>query len=286
MAYSNYFYRIIRLTHTAVVICIIGAALCFVFPGNRMSVYLFSAIGIVSCCLIAEKLFPGYSRLCWLLLCRLPGVSRFLAHEHWNEVKDNDYKTQNPDRYRDCLNFLTEELLPRLSLDSSLVADIGCGDGWFVRFIAPHCRRVCGFDFSSSLLEVARLRSKEFKNVVFEQSDIISAPLTGQYDCLSLQGVFMYIIEPSMLQAAAANVLHSLNDKGILVLRDAFCVNGPEVIVPEIGSVYRHLEIYLEFWQKQKLRLLASRNIGDAYEIQHRRIQNVIFLFVKEDEND
>ena len=77
-----------------------------------------------------------------------------------------------------------------------------------------------------------------------------------------------------------------MNDKGILVLRDAFCVNGPEVIVPEIGSVYRNLETYLEFWQKQKLRLLASRNIGDAYEIQHRKIQNVIFLFVKEDEND
>lgn len=57
-----------------------------------------------------------------------------------------------------------ESMLPMLSADSR-VLDLGCGIGRIALYVAPHCRELYAVDVSSRMLQHARRRLRDVKNV-------------------------------------------------------------------------------------------------------------------------
>ncbi|WP_438961708.1 methyltransferase domain-containing protein [Nonlabens sp.] len=57
------------------------------------------------------------------------------------------------------------------------IIDAGCGDGEMLRYLAKHIKdprvHFLGLDFSAHSIEVARVKSKEFEQIRFRESDIL-----------------------------------------------------------------------------------------------------------------
>lgn len=280
MSRAWYIYRAGRCLYFLAVASVIAVVLWCLLPGQAFCLYFVIAVALGGIGMIAEKYYSVCMNVVWGGIGRIPGMMQFLSREHWNNIRDNDYKKMNPDRYLDCRNFLKKELLPRLQPQST-VADIGCGDGWFVREIAADCREVIGIDFSSSLLEVARHRSAYLKNATFRQADIISAALPEQYDCVSVLGIFCCIAEEGAFHTALDHALRSLKSGGLLLVRDAFAVDGRKFGMPEIGVVYRDVKQYMALFESRNLELLAQSEVGFHDEYQGRETVHIIFIFRK-----
>jgi ubiquinone/menaquinone biosynthesis C-methylase UbiE len=127
-----------------------------------------------------------------------------IATEYWQEKPQ-----QFSDTYRFSLNpvrlaakmFLdkrTAEVKGVLELEPSLVvADIGCGSGETVDWVAERSKFVHGFDISEKMVAIARASVKA-KNVSFQVSDCNPIPLPdASADRVMCLGVLDYVVDPT-----------------------------------------------------------------------------------------
>src|SRR5436853_7290447 len=88
------------------------------------------------------------------------------AH-HWSEAA-RSYEDLFVDPYRSDVR---SPLLPTLSRLAErgyqTVADLGCGTGPLLPFLAEHFKKVHGVDFAAGMLERARARCQGLSNVEF-----------------------------------------------------------------------------------------------------------------------
>jgi len=85
------------------------------------------------------------------------------------------------------------------------VLDVGCGDGWTARLLAPRARSYVGVDRSAELVEAARCRAA---GVRFEQADAHRLPFAdASFDTVLLFHVLAYAERPDEVVAEAGRVL-------------------------------------------------------------------------------
>ncbi len=85
------------------------------------------------------------------------------------------------------------------------VLDVGCGDGWTARLLAPRSRSYVGVDRSRKLVEVARERALGAR---FEQADAQRLPFAdASFDTVLLFHVLTYAERPEAVVAEAGRVL-------------------------------------------------------------------------------
>jgi SAM-dependent methyltransferase len=88
----------------------------------------------------------------------------------WSRVAAS-YEQQFVDPYRDDVrNNPLLKILRRLSAKHRVVADLGCGIGPLLPFLAQHFKTVYAVDFAEGMLERARERVKDCPNVHFHQA--------------------------------------------------------------------------------------------------------------------
>lgn len=115
-------------------------------------------------------------------------------------------------------------LLPELA--GRNVLDLGCGFGWFCRFVAGEgAAEVVGVDVSERML--ARARSETSAgNVRYEQADLETyAPSTGRFDLVYSSLAFHYLVD---LPAVFGRVAQALKAGG----RFVFSVEHPIMTAP------------------------------------------------------
>ncbi|PMB53444.1 SAM-dependent methyltransferase [Fischerella thermalis CCMEE 5201] len=77
-------------------------------------------------------------------------------------------------------------LLKHLPAKCKTVLDIGCGTGEFSRLLAQYADRVVAIDLSPNMIEVAKQRSSQYKNIDFEVADILQWNFTvDQFDAIA-----------------------------------------------------------------------------------------------------
>ncbi len=64
-------------------------------------------------------------------------------------------------------------LLKQLPNKGKIVLDIGCGTGEFSRLLAQRFNQVIAIDLSSKMIEVAKQRSQNYRNIDFQIADIL-----------------------------------------------------------------------------------------------------------------
>jgi len=95
-----------------------------------------------------------------------------ISEDTWNAIaKSFDSTRRKP--WKECIDFINN--LPK----TSIVADIGSGNGRHLIPCAKHCKKIIGLDVSKELLEIVKKKvyKNKLNNVELIHSDAVNIPL-------------------------------------------------------------------------------------------------------------
>jgi ArsR family transcriptional regulator len=99
-------------------------------------------------------------------------------------------------------------VIAALASPDAVVGDLGCGTGNLTALLAPHVRRVIAVDGSAAMLDAARARAADARNVDWRVGDLESLPVEdAALDVALLSLVLHYVAEPPRVLAEAARTL-------------------------------------------------------------------------------
>jgi len=128
--------------------------------------------------------------------------------------------------------------------------DIGCGTGWAVRYVASRLQdqgKFDGVDISGAMIETARAKSRDFKNVYFFKSNAEQLPLeNGSVDCVICTNSFHHYLDPSRVLTEIHRVLAVA---GHLYLLD---ITTDDFFIRWIDGLARR-------WEREHVRFYNSR---------------------------
>src|SRR5687768_5830366 len=136
-----------------------------------------------------------------------------------------------------------------------VVGDLGCGTGQLTETVAPYVRRVISVDSSADMLDAARQRVGNARNVELRQGDLESLPIdNGELDAAMLSLVLHYSPAPAR---ALADVSRVLRPGGRVLVVD---------MLPHDRQEYQQQmgHVWLGFSEKQITRFLGGAGFGDV----------------------
>jgi SAM-dependent methyltransferase len=108
---------------------------------------------------------------------------RMPSQDHFWSKAAGAYESEFIDPYRPDVRSPLLKVLRQLADPCKVVADLGCGIGPLLPFLAEQFRTVYAVDFAEGMLERARQRCARLKNVVFLQRGLTDlGPLAGKLD--------------------------------------------------------------------------------------------------------
>lgn len=98
------------------------------------------------------------------------------SEDTWNAIAHSFNSTRRK-TWKECIDFINT--LPK----SSIVADIGSGNGRHLIPCAKQCKKVIGLDVSNELLRIVekKIIENKFRNVELIHSDAVNIPLKSNY---------------------------------------------------------------------------------------------------------
>ena len=103
-----------------------------------------------------------------------------------------------------------------LSDTASSVLEAGCGPGNLLPHLASRFSRVCALDASSKMLDIARTRTADFRNVTYQVGNIEALPFGDEsFDLVCSAGVIEYL--PN-IERALQELQRVLRPGGLLIL--------------------------------------------------------------------
>jgi ArsR family transcriptional regulator len=133
----------------------------------------------------------------------------------WEDVRHELYG-------EDSLTYLSLAMLPY----TQTVADLGCGSGRVLSLIAPHVERVIGVDREPAMLEAARARVAEYKNVEVRSGELESPPLKPSEIDLALLNLVLYLVDSP--EEILTSLRPALSEGGRVIIIDMAAHNREE----------------------------------------------------------
>jgi len=133
------------------------------------------------------------------------------------------------------------------------VGDLGCGTGQLTETIAPYVRRVIAVDGSGEMLDAARRRLAELRNVDVRKGELETLPIEdGELDAAMLSLVLHYSPSPGKTLSEVARVLRP---GGRVLVVD---------MIPHEREEYQHQmgHVWLGFSDRQISRFLTGAGFG------------------------
>lgn len=147
------------------------------------------------------------------------------------------------------------QALPGLFDDRWTVGDLGCGTGQVAAALAPFVARVIAVDRSGEMLQAARRRLRDARNVEVRRGELEALPLAdGELDAATLLLVLHHVPDPA---AALAEATRVLKPGGRLLIAD---------MLPHDHEEYRQQmgHVWLGFGEEQVVRLLEQSQLEGA----------------------
>jgi ArsR family transcriptional regulator len=102
------------------------------------------------------------------------------------------------------------QVLPALLDPNFAIGDLGCGTGQTSASLAPFVARAIAVDRSGEMLQAARRRLRDFKNVDVRRGELEALPIEdGELDAAVMMLVLHHVPDPSAALVEAARVLKS-----------------------------------------------------------------------------
>lgn len=186
---------------------------------------------------------------------------------YWNEFAD-EYDEHVIDAFTYGRSKTVGQQIKRFASPEKNVADFGCGPGKMLPYLAEKFRTVYGYDFSDKLLESARKRCADLKNVHIAQADL-SLPVAHlqMVDVIvSLNAVLMP--DPNLRMSFLQGMASRLNPGGHLILN-----------VPSVESLLYSYFRETEWYRKEgSPPHKAEKQVDASYIIQPKRTAQGIFI--------
>lgn len=132
-------------------------------------------------------------------------------------------------------NLLSEE---NFDYQSIKVLDIGCGTGFFTKFLYNSgVKNYVGIDITNVLFPQLKER---FTDYVFLKKDISTEKIEEKYDLIIMIDIIEHIVKKSKFTFAMENINHSLSENGVFV------------IAPVMKKNKKHL-FYLKSWSQKDI---------------------------------
>jgi ArsR family transcriptional regulator len=134
-----------------------------------------------------------------------------------------------------------------------VVGDLGCGTGQVCEAIAPFVRRVVGVEQSTGMLQAARGRLRDFRNVTLRRGSLERLPIeAAELDLAVMTLVLHHIADPGRVLTEAARVVRP---GGRLLIAD---------MLPHDHDEYRQTmgHVWLGFSEHQVDRWCSSAGFG------------------------
>ena len=105
------------------------------------------------------------------------------------------------DKKYGILRFFQKHIIKKLDLkEGQKFLDIGCGTGWAVLHVADIIKedgKAYGIDLSSKMIEIAKMKTSNYKNVYFFKSSARNLPFEDNYfDLIISTNAFHHFSEP------------------------------------------------------------------------------------------
>ena len=140
-----------------------------------------------------------------------------LEQDHfWSKVAAS-YEQQFVDPYRDDVRSPLKRILRRLGNRERVVADLGCGIGPLLPFLAEHFKMVYAVDFAEGMLERARERVKDCPNVRFHQASFLDLHCLLEPIDVAVAVNSLVLPNPDDLEAALREIQRCLKPGGIFL---------------------------------------------------------------------
>lgn len=139
--------------------------------------------------------------------------------------------------------------LPALLDERWVVGDLGCGTGQVAAALAPFVARVIAVDRSGEMLQAARRRLRDARNVEVRRGELEAVPIAdAELDAATLLLVLHHLPDPAVALGEAARVLRP---GGRLLIAD---------MLPHDREEYRQQmgHVWLGFGEDQMRRLLET----------------------------
>jgi ubiquinone/menaquinone biosynthesis C-methylase UbiE len=132
---------------------------------------------------------------------------------------------------------------------AAVVGDLGCGTGQVSGALAPFVTRVIGVDSSAAMLQAARKRLQEYRNVELRRGELETLPIDDNLlDAATVMLVLHHVPEPVR---ALTEVARTLKPGGRLILVD---------MLPHDRENYRQQmgHVWLGFAEENTGRMLSE----------------------------
>ena len=152
-------------------------------------------------------------------------------------------------------------LLKQLPLRLDEALEVGCGTGAFARLLAQRCNRVVAVDLSPRMVEVARERSREHKNVEYIVADASRWEFPQErFDCVASIMTLHHLSLSPML----AKLRDALRPGGILLLLDLYLAST--VTERLVGALALPASKALRLWKTGSLTERQSSEVRRAWD--------------------
>jgi len=132
---------------------------------------------------------------------------------------------------------------------AAVVGDLGCGTGQVSVALAPFVKRIIGVDSSAAMLQAARKRLQEYRNVELRRGELETLPIDDNLlDAATVMLVLHHVPEPAR---ALTEVARTLKPGGRLILVD---------MLPHDRENYRQQmgHVWLGFAEEHTGRMLSE----------------------------
>ena len=142
-----------------------------------------------------------------------------------SDSKNKEYWSKFADSYDEGVDYIVgktiqQDLLKMLSEEHDLgeVVEFGCGTGYFTTVIAKSAEQVIATDISNEMLEVAKIKLKDFQNITIKKIDCEDSRLpSNKFDTILMANVIHFIKAPNI---ALQECYRILKTGGLLILVD------------------------------------------------------------------
>jgi SAM-dependent methyltransferase len=172
--------------------------------------------------------------------------------ESWSDIA-GEYEAEFIDPYRSDVHSPLLRTLRRLAGPGKVAADLGCGIGPLLPFLAGRFARVIAVDFAEGMLKRARERCRALANVEFIRRSLTDLGLAGSVDvAVSVNSLVMPDLND--LETALGQVRASLRPGGVFV-----------GILPAMDAVHYYTMLLLDRARQRGLPLPQARKNAAAH---------------------